>query len=189
MKKAILIIALIIITMLKGYSQQARIRYGIEANQFSVQSGFSTCSELKVFIQDEKGKRISLGVYYDSKLKTMGGIGASYIKMVRNHKKSKNTLLEPYIIFNLLYRVTHISEPISSENYNIASGTYSSFEYYLGFGLRTNITQQFYLTTELGYGLYLGSIMKPSAPDHITFESTGTNGTGGIARVGIGYFF
>jgi hypothetical protein len=93
MKKVILIIALIISLIIKSYSQQAGVRYGIEASQFSFQSRFSTCSELKLFVQDNKGKRLSLGVYYDSKLKTLGGFGACIIKMLRTHLRSKNTLL------------------------------------------------------------------------------------------------
>jgi hypothetical protein len=187
MKKVILILALIIPATLRGYSQQECARFGIEANQYTVQSGFSTSTELKVFVQDEKGKRLSLGLYYDSKFKNIGGIGISFIKMLG--KNNKNKSLQPYIVYNLIYRMTYISDPIVSESYNIAAGTYSTFEHYLAFGLRTNLSDHFYLTNEIGYGIYFGSIMKPSKPDSFTQESYGTNGNGAIIKVGIGYFF
>jgi len=189
MKKAILVIALVIPAILTGYTQQAGVRFGIEANQFVIQSGFGTSTELKVFVQDENGKRLSLGMYYDSKLNNIGGISTSFIQMLRNHRKSVNTLLEPYIFYNFIYRKTTITNTISSENYIVAAGTYKSMEHYIGFGLRTNITKRFYSTAELGYGLYLGSIMKPSAPDPVLNESYGTNGTGPIAKIGIGLLF
>jgi hypothetical protein len=85
--------------------------------------------------------------------------------------------------------MTYISKPITSENYNKAKGTYFSLEHNVGIGLTTNLTDRFYATSELGFGLYIGSLMKPSTPDRFTCESTGTNGTGGIIKIGIGYFF
>ncbi len=189
MKKQILITATILIIISTGYSQQSGARFGIEANQFVVQSGFGTSTELKIFVQDANGKRLSIGMYYDSKFERIGGISTSFFQILRNHNKSKSPILDPYIFYNFIYRKTTITETLSSENYRIASGTYKSMEHYIGFGLRTNITRRFYTTGECGYGLYLGSIMKPSLPDNALNESYGTNGTGVMTKIGIGYIF
>ena len=62
-------------------------------------------------------------------------------------------------------------------------------EHHVGLGLRVTIIKSIYLTTELGYGIYLGSIMKPSKPNEVLNESSGTNGSGVLAKVGVGIFF
>jgi hypothetical protein len=189
MKKLILIVVIISVIISTVYAQQTGVRFGIEANQFVIQSGFGTSTELKIFVQDPNGKRLSLGLYYDSKFERIGGISTSFLQMLRNHNKTNNPILDPYMFYNFIYRKTTITETLNSENYRIAAGTYKSMEHYIGFGLRTNITKRFYTTGEFGYGLYLGSIMKPSTPDPALNESFGTNGTGLITKIGIGYLF
>jgi hypothetical protein len=98
-------------------------------------------------------------------------------------------MLEPYFFYNFIYRRTIITEPKISDNYMVAVGTYKSMEHHVGIGLRATIIKSVYLTTELGYGIYLGSIMKPSKPDPVLNESYGTSGTGALVKIGLGTFF
>lgn len=189
MKKLLLFVLLASSIAGLSYSQHAARKYGIELNQFVVGSGFGTGTEFKVFAEDEKGKRLSVGLYYDHQYGKIGGLSVSFLKMLRSNNKPKLPVLEPYAFYNFIYRKTSIVESSISENYNVAIGTYKSMEHHLGLGLRTNISKHLYINTELGYGIYLGSIMRPSKPDEVLNESSGTNGSGVLAKVGVGFFF
>ena len=170
-------------------SQTVARRFGIEANQFIVESGFGAGTELQVYMLDKTGKRLSLGLYYDNKLNTIGGFSISANKMLGKRRKSRIRTIEPYLFYNLIYHKTTITKPIQSENFHVANGTYKSMEHHGGFGLKANISKSFYLKGETGYGLYLGSIMKPSKPDLILNESYGTHGTGMLVKIGMGVLF
>jgi hypothetical protein len=189
MKKLLLFVLLVSSIATMSYSQPKARKYGIELNQFMVGSGFGTGTELQVFAADEKGKRLSLGLYYDHQYGKIGGLSVSFLKMLRSNNKPNIPILEPYAFYNFIYRKTTIVESSISENYIVSIGTYKSMEHHLGLGLRTNITKHLYIKGELGYGLYLGSIMKPSKPDEVLNESSGTNGSGVLAKVGVGIFF
>ena len=189
MKKKILLLVQLAVIITTSFAQPTTRKFGIEANQFIIGSGFGSSSELQVFVLDEKGRRLSLGVYYDHKFNTIGGISAGFMKMLRNQKKSYGAVLEPYAFYNFIYRRTTIAIPEISDDYVVAVGTYKSMEHHIGLGLRTNISKRFYLKSEVGYGVYLGSIMKPSEPDLVLNESYGTNGTGALVKIGIGIFF
>jgi hypothetical protein len=189
MKKLLLLVILSASMAGMSFSQPHARKYGIELNQFIAGSGFGTGSELQLFAADEKGKKISVGLYYDHQYRKIGGLSVSFLKMLRSNKRANLPVLEPYVFYNFIYRKTTIVETNISENYSVAIGTYKSMEHHLGMGLRTNITKHLYIKGELGYGIYLGSIMKPSKPDEALNESFGTNGTGLLAKVGIGIFF
>jgi hypothetical protein len=189
MKKLLLFVLLA--SSIAGISngQPTARKYGIELNQFVVGSGFGTSSELQLFVADEKGKKLSVGLYYDHQYGNIGGLSVSFLKMLRSNNRPNIPVLEPYAFYNFIYRKTTIVESSISENFNVAIGTYKSMEHHLGMGLRTNISKHLYIKGELGYGIYLGSIMKPSKPDEVLNESSGTNGAGVLAKVGVGIFF
>jgi hypothetical protein len=189
MKKKILLLVQLAVIMTTSFAQPTGRKFGIEANQFIIGSGFSSSSELQVFVSDERGRRLSLGVFYDYKYNNVGGISTSFQKMLRKQKKSYSTVLEPYIFYNFIYRKTTIALPEVSEDHVVAAGSYKSMEHHIGLGLRTNISKRVYINSELGYGVYMGSIMKPSEPDLIMNESYGTNGTGVLVKIGMGIIF
>jgi hypothetical protein len=185
----LLLVILNAATYIIHYGQQPAGKFGVEINQFIVESGFGTSSELQVFVLDDNGRKLSLGMYYNAKFNRIGGISTSFHKLLRNHKKYPSQMLEPYFFYNFIYRRTIITEPKISDNYMVAVGTYKSIEHHVGIGLRATIIKSVYLTTELGYGIYLGSIMKPSKPDPVLNESYGTSGTGALVKIGLGTFF
>jgi hypothetical protein len=189
MKTAILIFVLSASFLITAAAQNGAGKFGFEANQFIVESGFGSGTELQVYYLDHAGKRLSLGLYYDSKLNKLGGISVSAVKLLANQKKSGYKVVEPYLFYNLIYHKTTIAEPVQSENFYVAVGTYKSMEHHIGAGLRLNIVKNFYLKGEMGYGLYLGSIMKPSKPDALLNESYGTHGTGALIKIGVGTLF
>ena len=189
MRKLILIIVQSVAVLFPSFAQPTIRKFGIETNQFIVQSGFGTSSELQLNISDSLGKRLSLGLYYDSKLKNIGGFSISILKMVGNYQKFNLPMIEPYLFYNLIYHKTNIDKQMVSENYFVAVGTYKSIEHHAGFGLRVNIITGCYLKGEIGYGFYLGSIMKPSKPDLVLNESYGTHGAGAMIKIGVGTFF
>jgi hypothetical protein len=189
MRTKLLLVVFLVFSVVAGYGQTTDRKFGVEANQFIIQSGFGTSTEIQVFVQDNHNRRLSLGTYFDNKFQTIGGISVSFYKMLRNYKKSTNTTLDPYLFYNFIYRKTTITETEITENSIVNIGTYKSMEHHIGIGLRTNITKRFYIKGEIGYGLYLGSIMKPSKPDPVLNESYGTNGTGAILKIGTGIFF
>ena len=189
LKKSIIIFVYSAINIITVTAQNETGKLGIEANQFIVESGFGTSTELQVYYVDQTGKRLSLGLYYDSKLKKLGGISISVIKMLSIQKKSGIKMIEPYWFYNLIYHKTTITEPIQSEDFYVAVGKYKSMEHHTGIGLRINVTKSYYLRGEAGYGLYLGSIMKPSKPDELLNESYGTHGTGSLIKLGMGISF
>jgi hypothetical protein len=188
-KKLIIILSITSSFLIAITAQNGTHKFGFEANQFIVESGFGSSTELQVYYLTETGKRLALGLYYDSKLNKLGGISVSIIKMLVKQKKSGTRAIEPYLFYNLIYHRTTITEPIQSENFNVAVGTYKSIEHHIGAGLRLNIIRDFYLKSEMGYGLYLGSIMKPSKPDAVLNESYGTHGIGALIKLGMGMSF
>jgi hypothetical protein len=56
-------------------------------------------------------------------------------------------------------------------------------------GLNVAIAKKMHIKGAMGYGVYFGSIKKPSAADYITGEVTGSNGFGAIAKIGVSYVF
>jgi hypothetical protein len=101
-------------------------------------------------------------------------------------------LLQPFVLYNFIYRRTSTPEIIEKDG-NIVMGTevasYASMEHHLGMGLNINISDNIVLDCGFGYGLYLGSIKRPSAPDPITHEISGTSGSGFVFKTGVGFRF
>jgi hypothetical protein len=172
-----------------SFAQPAERKYGVELNQFALGSGFGTSSELRINVTDEKGRTLGLGVFYDYRYNNIGGISAGFSKTLRPVSRRKQHVLEPYCFYNFIYRKTIITESRISETYTVNIGTYKSMEHHIGLGLKTNVSQRFFINAEAGYGIYLGSIMRPSVPDAFMTESYGTNGAGFLVKAGIGFTF
>jgi hypothetical protein len=172
-----------------AFSQQGDKQFGVEANQFLLQSGFGTSTELQIYILDNNGRRLSIGTYFDSKLNNIGGVSVSFYKVLGKNKKFNNRVVEPYVFYNFIFHKTIIDQPRVAKEYNVATGKYKSMEHHAGLGLKININKNFYFKGEAGYGVYFGSIMKPSSPHPILKESHGTNGTGALLEIGTGILF
>lgn len=189
MKKLLIILFQIYFILIYAEAQSGAIRYGVEANQFIVGSGFGTSTELQAFIFDRDGRRLSVGVYFDSKLNRIGGFSISTLRILGFNKREYTPFLQPYLFYNLIFHKTTITSYEISDTYRVVPGTYKSIEHHAGIGIRLNIIPNLYLKGEIGYGVYLGSIMKPSAPDAVTNESYGSFGGGTLIKLGMGKFF
>jgi hypothetical protein len=97
-------------------------------------------------------------------------------------------LIKPYIFYNLIYRKTSITETYEDQAIKSDVGIYTSMEHHLGIGSKINLSKSLYISCDLGFGPYLGSIKKPANPNQYTGEIVGTNGFGMIVGVGIGYY-
>ncbi|MBN2613544.1 MAG: hypothetical protein JXB00_18455 [Bacteroidales bacterium] len=189
MRTSLTILIFLITGIITTNAQPVKHRYGFEANQFLVQSGFGSGTELQVNLTDNKRRTLSLGLYFDSKLHNIGGFSISTQRMLRKYRRNYIPVFEPFVFYNLIYHKTRIDQQMASEDYLIAKGTYKSIEHHTGLGLRINIATGFYLKGEAGFGFYLGSIMKPSKPDPMLNESFGTHGAGALFKIGIGTSF
>ncbi len=189
MKTIILLTVQLLALASIAFSQQGKRHFGIEANQFILQSGFGTSTELQIYVSDESGRRLSIGTYFDSKLNNIGGISVGFYKMLSRNEKYNSKKFTYYIFYNFIYHKTIIDRPLTGKDYYIATGKYKSMEHHVGLGIKLNINKNIYFKSEAGYGIYLGSIMKPSSPHPVLKESQGTNGTGAFLEIGTGILF
>ena len=184
-----IIILIIVIAGVKGQTADTvkKARYGLEISQFITESGFATGMEIIITVFPDNIKNLSLGLYFCPERKKITGVTIHQEMTLK--KYSCNKKVTPYAFFNLIYRRSRIKEVLADKNKSGDYGMYKSIEHHLGIGLRIRIVNDLYIKSALGYGLYLGSIKKPSDPDQLTGEIRGTNGFGGIAKIGIAYTF
>lgn len=160
--------------------------YGIEMSQFISGSGFAASSEVHFTIQPSAKAKVGMGIFIDNQTAKFSGITITHQRMLFTGGR-KMSSLQPYVFYNFIYRKTHIPElkAASETNSNINLVTYTSLEHHLGVGLNVRITHLVSLKTDVGYGIYLGSIMRPSAPNPITREIKGTNGSALLVKAGL----
>jgi hypothetical protein len=166
-----------------------KTRYAVEINQFITGSGFKSGSEIYVTVIPDNRKQISLGIYYCSEYKKITGISIHHEVALIRRTRNRIPRVTPYAFYDLIYRKNTIRELLSDKSKSANLVTYASMEHHLGIGARLNLGEAFSIKSELGYGVYLGSIKKPSAPDPVTGEITGTNGFGMLGKIGICYSF
>jgi hypothetical protein len=165
-----------------------KTHYGIELTQFITGSGFSSGTEAYFTVIPDNKKQISLGVYYCSEYKKITGISVHHERtLIRIHDKVP--FVTPYAYYDLIYRKNTIHEVFSDKEIKGDLVTYTSMEHHLGVGARFRLGAGISLKTEAGYGIYLGSIKKPSSPNPVTGEVSGTNGFGMLAKIGLCYAF
>lgn len=160
--------------------------YGIEVSQFISGSGFSSSSEAHFTIQPSAKAKVGMGIFIDNQTAKFSGITITHQRMLLTGARRVPTV-QPYVFYNFIYRKTHIPElKASSEvNRNINIVSYTSLEHHLGLGLEVRISNLVSVKTDLGYGLYLGSIKRPSQPNPITREIRGTNGGAILLKAGL----
>jgi hypothetical protein len=196
MKKIILSVitfaAMVISTQAEGRNNGIQLNYGIEFNQFATGSGFKPGFEASAYIMEGQRRSLQLGVYFDSETKKVTGFSIQHKYVIIKNKKDRNFNVEPYLFYNFVYRSTELGSTLNV-NTELAStlgaATYKSMEHHIGLGLKIKVLRTLFLHADAGFGRYLGSIMRPSAPDPITGMISGTNGWNMITKLGIGYNF
>jgi hypothetical protein len=103
-------------------------------------------------------------------------------------RKRSDHFIMPHIFYNFIYRKTSIPEVTADSKLTGDKASYTSMEHHAGMGVKMKITSSIYADCDLGYGAYLGSIKKPSLPDPLTGEISGTNGFGMIFKIGLGCY-
>jgi hypothetical protein len=166
-----------------------KTQYGIELTQFITGSGFSSGTEAYFIVIPDNKKQISLGIYYCSEYKKITGISVHHERTLIRMQPGKTHAVTPYAFYDLIYRKNTIHEVFSEKEKIGDLVTYTSMEHHLGVGARFKLGGGLSLKTEAGYGVYLGSIKKPSSPNPVTGEISGTNGFGMIAKIGLCYAF
>jgi hypothetical protein len=164
----------------------ARSKYGLELSQFITESGFAPGTEVIVTVFPDNIKNLSFGLYFCPERKKITGVTIHQEMTLKKFACDKR--VTPYAFFNLIYRRTKIRDNADKGDTG-EFGMYKSIEHHLGVGVRIKIANDLYFKGAVGYGLYLGSIKRPSDPDPITGEVRGTSGPGAIAKIGLAYKF
>jgi hypothetical protein len=173
----------------QNQDNREKTHYGAELNQFITGSGFSSGTEAYFTIIPDNKKQISIGLYFCSEQKKVTGITVHHERSLIRFHRGIIPLIVPYAYYDLIYRKTTMREVSAKKDFSGNMVTYTSMEHHLGVGARIRFDGGFFLNSEVGYGIYLGSIKKPSAPNPVTGEITGTNGLCALAKIGIGYTF
>jgi hypothetical protein len=173
----------------QNLDNKEKTHYGIELTQFVTGSGFSSGTEAYFIVIPDNKKQISLGIYYDTEYKKITGISVHHERTLMRIQQNKVPFITPYAYYDLIYRKNTIHEVFSDKEKTGDLVTYTSMEHHLGVGARFRLGAGFSLKTEAGYGLYLGSIKKPTSPNPVTGEVSGSNGFGMLAKIGLCYAF
>ena len=189
MKKlpATMIISILMITGIFGQTTDAlkKTRYGLELSQFITGSGFASGTEIYITVIPDQKKNLSLGLYFCPEAKKISGFSIHHeMSLIRSAGQKK---VAPYAFYNMIYRITKTRGGLAENGPEAGYATYKSLEHHLGVGVRITLAKDLYLKSAVGYGVYLGSIKKPSDPNPVTGEIMGENGFGAIAKIGIAF--
>lgn len=190
MKTLTLILVILVVATTQSIFAQYKLfdvtSYGIEVAQFISGSGFAASSEAHFTIQPSAKAKVGMGIFIDNQTAKLSGITITHQRMLFSGGRRVPTL-QPYVFYNFIYRKTHIPElkAGTETNSNINLVTYTSLEHHLGVGLNLRINHLVSLKTDVGYGIYLGSIKRPSDPNPITREIKGTNGSALLVKAGL----
>jgi hypothetical protein len=160
-----------------------KTRYGLEISQFITGSGFASGTELFITVIPNYNMNLSLGIYYCTETKRISGFTVHHERVLIRNSEFKTFV--PYGFYNLIYRDTKIREVLANKDYQGDYVGYASIEHHFGIGIRYYLAKNLNVNCAFGYGVYLGSIKKPSEPNPVTNEITGTNGFGFITKIGI----
>lgn len=189
MKNLLLTIIVSISAALVLNAQQAdslkSTRYGIEISQFITGSGFASGTDIYATVIPDNRKSLSFGLFFCTESRKISGITMHHEVTLIRYPSQKRAV--PYAFYNMIYRFTkaRVILPGLEDEWNYS--LYKSLEHHLGIGLNITIVKGLQVKGALGYGVYLGSIRKPSAADPLTGEVSGSNGFGAIAKIGIAY--
>lgn len=179
------------VTTAAQYKNQDNTQYGLSMAQFSSESGFQPGFEIHFTVQPSRTSKVGFGLFMDNETKRISGLTITHQRMLVTRLR-KLPLIQPFVVYNFIYRRTSMQELIVQDDAIVRGtnlATYASMEHHLGLGLNLNFSKRIYLDASLGYGLYLGSIKRPSTPDPITRQVSGSTGGGLIFKTGIGIRF
>jgi hypothetical protein len=164
-------------------------KYGFTFSQFTSGSGFQPGFEAHFTLQPSNKAKVGFGIFIDNETKEVTGITITHQRLFMANRY-KLPLLQPFLFYNFIYRRTSMPELLEAGaiNYNNFVA-YTSLEHHIGVGFNINISKNILLESGLGYGLYLGSIKRPSDPDPTTREISGTNGKAFLFKTGLGFRF
>lgn len=188
MKTLILLIVIVAATIQSVSAQEEnKTQYSFGLAQFNSGSGFRGGYEMQVQIQPNAKAKVGFGAFMDRESGKLSGITVTHHRMLMSGR-IQAPKLQPYIFYNFIYRKTTIPELKGTEMTNPSEiVTYTSMEHHLGLGLQAKVAKLVTLHAGLAYGIYLGSIKRPSTPNPITREITGTNGGAVLAKVGFAF--
>jgi hypothetical protein len=140
-------------------------------------SGHGLMTNYSLGVETER-KSLELGAVVDTKLMALTGSEIMYKKFNKPRRTKatdlslKNTPFRLYFLYNfVIHRTDQIKDLDATQNYlslaNGHSNKVTTMEHYVGFGFQAMLSQNIQLDSNLGAGVYLGTIyakgMHPSS--------------------------
>lgn len=193
-------ILLITFTLVAQQRHEGPSVYGVSVSNTATGSGTGLSSDLNVFVI--KGKnQLQAGALMNYERGKISGeqvlfkhyfISDSYYNKNFRSGRSK---VEPYLMYNLIYRSTTSTDNFHYTKSGSIGGTQSpddvisSIEHYLGAGAKVLITNNLFLDGNMGAGIYLGAINKVDRKLSFLGIQKENKGYGLAFKLGIGYEF
>jgi hypothetical protein len=198
MKRIITITATLFFAVLAGLSQgiESDALYGV--NFSTIYSGSGHGSGYVINGNILKGRKsLEVGlIYKENEQKILGGDFKYKVFLGElGRLNSENTIIKPYLQYNLIYQKATSTEPTvielgksTVEIENEDPGLVATMEHYAGMGLQVKIFNNAYLDTSCGLGTYFGSIGKTKTDNTIGIHKD-NHGYTVAFKVGLGYRF
>ncbi len=188
MRSAKVIVCLLFVCYSFSYGQRiaGEKQHFIELNQFVTGSGFSSSTELSVKISNDDKKTLTIGAFYCYDTDKISGITFKHEIRIFRGKSILKDRVKPHVFYNMIYRRSSIEKTRDDGLTESQARRYISMEHHLGVGSTIYFTKSLFISGDLGFGPYLGSIKKPKILNQYSGEIAGTNGFGMLLKVGIG---
>ncbi len=193
-------ILLISMTLLAQQRHEGPSVYGVSVSNTATGSGTGLSSDLNVFVI--KGKnQLQAGALMNYERGKIAGeqvLFKHYFTSDTYYNKnyrSGRSRVEPYLMYNLIYRSTTSTDNFHYTKSGSIGGTQSpddvisSIEHYLGAGAKVLITNNLFLDGNMGAGIYLGTINKADRKLDFLAINKDNKGYGLAFKLGIGYEF
>lgn len=169
------------------------MEFGVNASAEYTGSGHGTNFTVNMFALNDY-KAFELGAIFNGDGSKLKGADLKYKSFVgRYNRYYGNTLIKPYVIYNCLYQMEYVFAPVMiktpTETIIIEDqqgGYISTLEHYVGAGLMFRFLTNFYFDSNVGLGVYFGSLDKTKAPNKIGFHDVNHGYTANL-KIGIGY--
>jgi len=158
----------------------------VEINQFITGSGFSSSTELCVKLGNDDRKTLAIGAFYCYDADKISGITLRHEIRIFRGRTILNDHVKPHLFYNMIYRRSSIERSVDDNSLEIPPGRYTSMEHHLGIGSKIYFSKSLFISCDLGFGPYLGSIMKSETLNQYSGDIAGTNGFGYLAKIGLG---
>ena len=165
--------------------------FGMSINEFNSGSGFKSGTEAAMYVKG-RNKAMALGAYFDDETRTLSALTMNYKWFILKNYFDKQGVIEPYVFYNFIYRVTTYNKPLTMYPERLKylklqdKYRYCSIEHTFGFGLEINLLNYMYIDCSAGFGRYLGSIKKPVCYDQNYGKYQGSDGWAGYYKFGLG---